>query len=210
MAEIRASTVASSLPAGYDTVMIQRLRMLLAAGLLGCASTTRQTDPYAFSQEALQATERHKGSLAPGSDREREAVERFKGLFADFTPEGVRAKARATYAQDAYFHDTLRSIRGVDQIETYLAHSAEAVESCKVEPLDVVSKDGEYYFRWAMHMRLKKLQKGKTLSSTGISHVRFDKDGKVVFHQDYWDAASYFFEKVPIVGGGIRFIKRRL
>lgn len=190
--------------------MIQRLRMFLAAGLLGCASAAKQTDPYAFNREALKATERHKGSLAPGGPEEREAVARFQGFFAAFTPESVREKTRATYAEDVYFHDTLRGIRGVGELETYLLHSAEAVESCEVEPLDVVSKDGEYYFRWAMHMRLKKLKKGRTLSSTGVSHVRFDKDGKVAFQQDFWDAASYFFEKVPVLGGGIRFIKKRL
>ena len=72
------------------------------------------------------------------------------------------------------------------------------------------SGDGLYYFRWVMDMRLKKVARGKTLRSPGISVVRFDAQGRVLIHQDYWDSSTGFFEHVPVVGWGSRAIKARL
>jgi hypothetical protein len=37
----------------------------------------------------------------------------------------------------------------------------------------------------------------------------FNQDGKVVIHRDYWDAAEELYEKLPVVGGLMRWLKRR-
>lgn len=179
--------------------------------LSACTSPQEMTDPFTFNQTALEQTDPHqRGHLAADSQEEQQAIKRFKDFFAVFSEENVRTKARAVYAQDVYFNDTLKSIQGIDALETYFLHSAQETESTTVEYLDVLSKEGEYYFRWKMHIRFKKLQKGVLQSSIGMSHIRFNPQGQVIFHQDYWDAASSFFEKIPLLGSGIRMIKRRL
>lgn len=43
-----------------------------------------------------------------------------------------------------------------------------------------------------------------------MTHVRFDDQGKIVFHQDYWDAGSVVYERVPVVGWFVRKIKARV
>ena len=35
-------------------------------------------------------------------------------------------------------------------------------------------------------------------------------DGRVAYHRDYWDAAEEVYEKIPLLGGLLRWIKRRL
>jgi hypothetical protein len=42
-----------------------------------------------------------------------------------------------------------------------------------------------------------------------MTHLRFDRDGRVIYHQDYWDSGSALFEKIPVLGGGIRAVKKR-
>ena len=42
-----------------------------------------------------------------------------------------------------------------------------------------------------------------------MTHVRFDENGKVVFHQDYWDGGTVY-ERVPVVGWLIGEIKERI
>ena len=42
------------------------------------------------------------------------------------------------------------------------------------------------------------------------SHLRFAADGRIAYHRDYWDAAEEVYEKVPLLGGLLRRIKRRL
>jgi hypothetical protein len=43
-----------------------------------------------------------------------------------------------------------------------------------------------------------------------MSHVRFNKEGQVIMHQDYWDSGLNIYGQIPIVGGLIETIRRRL
>ncbi len=150
------------------------------------------------------------GYLRPGSAEEQKALSRFSLFFSALTPDNVRGLLREAYAPDVYFNDTLKEINGTDALEPYLLRSAEAVESCTVKILDVASNRGEYYVRWAMQIRFKKFRKGETQTSIGMTHLRFNSEGKVIFHQDYWDASANLFEKIPVLGGAIRMIKKRI
>jgi hypothetical protein len=148
--------------------------------------------------------------LEAGSEKERLAIERFEGLLGDFKAPDFVPRIRQVYAEDVYFNDTLRTIRRVEELEAYLADSADAVEVGTVEFLDRAVANGNYYFRWEMSLRFKKLRRGVLTQSLGVSHIRFDAEGRVALHQDFWDSASGLFEHVPVVGGLIRTIKRRL
>ena len=182
----------------------------VAAVLAGCASVN-EPGPSAAYRAAYEATDYKKaGGLAPGGAEEKKAVERFKDFFGNLSEQNVRAKVRDVYAADVYFNDTLKEISGVDALEAYLLRTAENVESCTVDIQDVASHGGDYYFRWTMYIKFKKFKKGQVQPSIGMTHIRFNKEGRISFHQDYWDAASNLFEKVPLVGGLIRSIKKRL
>jgi hypothetical protein len=148
-------------------------------------------------------------TVAPGSTEEKEGIERFKGLFSDLSAENVRSKIRDVYAEDVYFNDTLKEIRGIAALEQYLVESADAVESCSASVGDVAVNNGNYYFRWTMDIRFKRFKKGRLTHSIGMSHIRFNKDGKIRLHQDYWDSAAGLFQHLPLVGYLIRKIKER-
>jgi limonene-1,2-epoxide hydrolase len=163
----------------------------------------------------LSVLERRKQALPRaferGSPAEREALERFATFFADFSPDKVERLVDLTYAEDIWFNDTLKTIEGRENLRHYLRHSAEAVAACAVRILDTVANDGgDYYLRWAMTIRFKRFRRGIDTHSIGISHLRFDRAGRVHLQQDYWDAASALFEHVPLLGAGIRAIKRRV
>jgi hypothetical protein len=40
-------------------------------------------------------------------------------------------------------------------------------------------------------------------------HLRFAPDGRIAMHRDYWDAAEELYEKLPLLGGLMRWLKRR-
>lgn len=148
--------------------------------------------------------------VVPGSPEEVAGIERFKDFFSDFSAEGIRSKVRSVYAEDVYFNDTLKEIRGIQSLEPYLIESAAAVESCTVDIEDLAVNNGNYYFRWSMDIRFKNIKKGQLTRSIGISHIRFNKEGKICLHQDFWDSASGLFQHIPFVGYLIRKIKARL
>lgn len=157
------------------------------------------------------ARRRHPATLAEGSPQEREALERFAGFFSSFAPDRVDRLLATTYAEDVWFDDTLKTLSGRDALAHYLRDSAEAVEDCRVELLERTrTAQGEYLLRWRMKIRFKRLRRGVDTWSVGLSHLRFDAEGRVVYQQDYWNAADGLFQHVPLLGALIRAVKRRL
>ncbi|MCK7595379.1 nuclear transport factor 2 family protein [Pseudomarimonas salicorniae] len=153
----------------------------------------------------------HPDVPAPGSDAEREALERFATFFSSFTPDRVERLVPQTYADAVYFNDTLKSVRGRAPLILYLSESAEAVEDCRVEIVSSTPvQPGEFIVRWKMMIRFKRFRRGVETWTIGASHLRFDAEGRVIYHQDYWNAADGLFQHIPVLGWMIRAIKRRL
>lgn len=146
-----------------------------------------------------------------GSAAETAALANFGRFFSDFSPAKVDKLVDLTYANDVWFNDTLKTIEGRDALRKYLRHSAEAVESCRVEILDTLSNaTSDYFVRWTMFIRFKRFKPKEETQTIGMSHLRFNRDGLAVLHQDYWDATAGIFEHVPVLGAAIRAIKRRV
>lgn len=148
--------------------------------------------------------------LAAGGAEERRAVQRFESLLSDFKAAGFRDRVREVYAEDVFFNDTLKTVRGLEELEEYLASSADAVDQCTVDFLDHLAAGGNHYFRWAMTIRFKRFASGEETRSIGMSHIRFDAEGRVVLHQDFWDSSAGLFEHVPGLGFLLRRAKSRL
>lgn len=147
----------------------------------------------------------------PGSETERAALQRFTEFFSSFAPDRISRLLPQTYAEDIWFNDTLKTLRGRDALAHYLAEAAAAVEECRVQVLDIARMPtGDYAIRWKMMIRFKKLRRGVDTWTVGMSHLRFDAAGMVVYQQDYWNAADGLYEHVPVLGTLIRAIKRRL
>jgi hypothetical protein len=61
---------------------------------------------------------------------------------------------------------------------------------------------------WDFIFRFKRF--GRELQTIrGGSHVELDAQGRITLHRDYWDAAEELYEKLPLVGGLMRWLKRR-
>lgn len=149
-------------------------------------------------------------TLARGSAAEREAIERFQALLGNFKGPRFRERVREVYAEEVWFNDSLKTVRGVDELERYLGRSADALDSGTVEFLGLTAENGDYFFRWRMSLAFAKLDRGTIHESVGMSHVRFDREGRVVLHQDFWDSTNGLFEHVPALGWLLRKVKRGL
>ena len=43
----------------------------------------------------------------------------------------------------------------------------------------------------------------------GATHLVFTPQGQISLHRDYWDAAEELYEKLPVVGSLMRWLKKR-
>jgi hypothetical protein len=162
-------------------------------------------------QAALAATADRTARCAPaGADETALAADAFRQLFAEFTPTAVPPAVTAAYAEDVWFNDTLKTIEGRAGLVEYLTHSASLCDDFGVDVHEARGSDGDFFVRWTMRIKFKKFRRGVWQESIGISHLRFDADGRIILHQDYWDAAGGLFEMVPVLGWAIRKIKQRV
>lgn len=148
---------------------------------------------------------------AANSADEAAAIENFKEFFSSFAADRIDKLLSTTYASDIYFNDTLKTIRGINDLAHYLKESADAVQDCRVEVLEVTrTTNNDHYFRWKMMIRFKRFKKGQDTWTVGMSHLRFNADGLVVYHQDYWNATDGIFRHIPVLGTMINAVIRRL
>ena len=187
------------------------LAILLIGGvfLMGCRKH-KDTTLSSEYLEALEKTHKLTERTAVDPDKVIKAVENFKSLFRNLNLESITTYAQQAYAKDLYFNDTIKEITQRDSLIEYLKHSIEPLESCYIEFYDDTFKVGEVYLRWKMTLRFKKFKKGTYHESIGMTHIRINEEGEIVFHQDYWDTATGVFEHLPILGGIVKKIKSRL
>ena len=184
----------------------------VAAGCAaGCASAPK-SNPLAFTEQALLMTDLVKANaFEKGSAAERAAIQQFKTFNSDYSAANITNNLKKVYADGVYFRDPFKEIHSEPELEDYLLRTSKAVAEFSMDWRDVAEHDGDYYFRWIMSVKLKRDGKNQPPNlTTGISHVRFGPDGTVIFHQDYFDAGAFLYEKIPVLGSEIRFIKKRI
>lgn len=180
---------------------------LLSVVFLGGCSTPINDQAIDDFNEAAAAVV----SSGASPDAAERGLENWKALLSNLTVENIRGKAARVYAERTFFNDTLKTLRTSAEIEEYLLETAEMLESGAVEFRDTVrAEDGSYYVRWEMVYRGRKLGGGEPIRTIGMSQLRFDEGGRVILHQDFWDASRGIFEHLPVIGTQVRWVKRRL
>lgn len=174
--------------------------------LTGCTSKPIAIDP-AENRNALERAERIP-SMEPGSEIERAALLRFDEFYAEYSTESIQRGLRKLYADDAWFGDPFHIVEGIDAIEHYFIVMAEPVESCTFTVDSMQRSGSDYFSRWTMVLE-SKAAKGKPIEAIGMSHVRFNADGKIIFQQDYWDTST-MLDRLPVVGYWTRLVKNRI
>lgn len=184
------------------------LLALLAVQLAACGRPPASLPELNASYEqALVRTAPLAASLAPGSPEEQAALGRLQSYFAALTPEAVDQRTREVYAPSAYLNDTLVSIEGADRIRAYFARTLERASPLRVEFLDHARVGSDYYIRWRMTVQAEGFNAGEPVVTYGVTQFRFDGQGRVLIHKDFWDAATGFYEHLPVLGGVLRAIR---
>lgn len=181
--------------------------VVLAAGLLGCASSRPQGGPEARSAALAAAESGRLGAGGVDGEALRGAVDGFLGALRSYSPEAMRSSAGSLYAPDAYFNDQIKELRGAAAIQEYLVRSAEALVDPSIRDEQVLIDDGHVVVRWSMSFRTKRDADRPPAVARGVSHLIFDRQGKVAFHEDFWDVTTSVWERIPVAGTIIRRVK---
>lgn len=134
-------------------------------------------------------------------------VARLVALFEAFTP-GDLARLAEVYASDASFKDPFNEVHGVAAVQRVYAHMFEALDEPHFVVHDVVAQGDECFLTWDFLFRFKRGDRS-VQTVRGASHLRLDGSGRIRIHRDYWDAAEELYEKLPLLGAFMRWLKKR-
>lgn len=114
------------------------------------------------------------------------------------------------YAADAWFKDPFNEVRGVAAIARIFRHMFAQLDAPRFVIGETIADGHGAMLVWEFHFRGRGVGLRGAQRIRGVSHLRFDADGKVDYHRDYWDAAEELYFRLPLLGGVLRALQRRL
>lgn len=137
-----------------------------------------------------------------------DAVTRIVTFFEALSPADL-ARIGDFYADGARFKDPFNDVQGVAAIEGIFGHMFKALEQPRFVVTGRVVQGSQCFLTWDFLFAFKNFHTGVTQTVRGASHLVLDDAGRITLHRDYWDAAEELYEKLPVVGGLMRWLKRR-
>lgn len=139
-----------------------------------------------------------------------EFLQRFARDFAGLDASNLD-RLGLLYADDIHFSDPLHDVHGLTELRRYFEQLYANVSQLDFDfsGFDQV-QDGQGYLRWTMRYRHPRLQGGAPITLQGCSLLLWNAEGKVVRHQDFFDAGALLYEHIPLLGCVIRWLRRRL
>jgi hypothetical protein len=174
---------------------------------------SRSISPTEMSRTYIQALESTEGVAVHLDEPVRkEALARIYALFSNMSVEKVRALTGSVYAPGAYLNDSLKVVVGAGEIESYLATSVAGAREVHFDFSDVAVsiESPDYYLRWQMTLEKRALNRGIPIRIPGVTHFRFDARGRVLVQRDFWNTGSGFYERLPVLGWVIRWVRGRI
>jgi steroid delta-isomerase len=136
------------------------------------------------------------------------AADRIVALFEGMTPDHVRA-LDAYYTIDAWFKDHFNEVRGLPAVQRIYAHMFEALEAPRFTVTSRIQQGSEVFLAWDFRFGFRNFRRRQEQLVRGGSHLTLAPDGRIASHRDYWDAAEEVYEKLPVLGSLMRWLKRR-
>ena len=144
-------------------------------------------------------------SVGAGLPANPSPARRLADFYETLTPSSLTALDQL-YAANARFKDPFNEVTGTAAIRRIFEHMFATTEAPRFVVTEHIEQGEQAMLGWEFRFVLR----GRALTVRGVTHLRFDADGRVTLHRDYWDAAEELYEKLPLLGGVMRLIRRRL
>lgn len=135
-----------------------------------------------------------------------EALNKLIAYFENLTLSDVD-KLSEHYSAEARFKDPFNEVTGLDAIASVFTHMFSTLH----EPRFIITKrivqGDECFLIWDFLFRFKRFNSESLQTVRGCTHIIFSPNGLVQLHRDYWDAAEELYEKIPLIGKLMRWLK---
>lgn len=133
-------------------------------------------------------------------------LERAILFFETISPERL-ADIPSIYSAQARFRDPFNDLQGQEAIAAVFSHMFEQLQDPRFAVREAFGDAGQGFVTWDFEFAARG---GRLRRIHGSTHFRFDADGRIDLHRDYWDAAGELYETLPLLGAVLRWLRRRL
>lgn len=135
-------------------------------------------------------------------------VDGIVNFFETLTPEQVE-RLGGWYTADAQFKDPFKAVQGLVAVQQVYRHMYVSLEAPHFIVTNRIVDGNQCFLTWEFKFSFKNFHKGVQQTVVGGSHLVLADDGRIQLHRDYWDAAEELYEKLPVVGSLMRWLKQR-
>ncbi len=132
----------------------------------------------------------------------------IKTFFETLNKDTTLLAFAKIYARDVYFKDPFNQTHGVPAVYEIFQEMYAKLDTPRFEILECISEGKVCYVKWRFIFCFK--GKSEEQGFEGVSRLTIDAEDKIVSHIDYWDAAEQVYEKIPLIGSILRFLKRKI
>lgn len=127
--------------------------------------------------------------------------------FEEMTPASLQQLGQV-YSEQARFKDPFNAVQGTAAIHTVFAHMFNTLDRPRFVMRDVVLQGPRLVLTWDFLFCMRRFDRSEQCVH-GASFLLLAEDGRITSHRDYWDVAEELYEKLPLLGGLMRWLKRR-
>ena len=135
-------------------------------------------------------------------------IERF---FSEMTPAHL-ARLGEVYSADAWFKDPFNEVQGLDAVRGIFQHMYDSLNQPRFIVTTRVVQGRQCFLTWDFVFGLR--GQSTEITVRGASHLWLapgtDGRWRISRHRDYWDVAEELYEKLPLLGALMRWLKRRV
>jgi hypothetical protein len=132
-------------------------------------------------------------------------VEGIKKWFEDLNINSL-AEINIFYSDDVYFKDPFNEFNGIIKLKLIFSHMFENLEKPRFEFVEVIESDEGAFLSWNFLFNIK----GKEMSIHGGTLLKWNSDGKISYHRDYWDVGEELLLKIPIIKNIYNILRKKL
>jgi len=167
---------------------------------------TRPAAPKPFAADYQRALDAHPGDQAAIDA----GLKNFEAVYGNLTDPDIGKRVADLYADPMYFNDSLKTFESRQRLIDYMKATADMLEDSSVEIEQVLRDGNDVFVRWRMEFSSSALGREIKSESIGMTHLRFDENGKIVLHQDFWDSAAGLYRHLPVVGYALKKIDQNM
>ena len=138
----------------------------------------------------------------------RQKFAQIADYFETLTPESV-VHIQNLYAPTARFKDPFNDVKGIAEIERIFQHMYVSLQQPRFVIVEQIVDGSQAFLTWEFRFKFRRFDTHTEQVVLGTTHLVLDEQGLISLHRDYWDAAEELYEKLPVVGLVMRWLKRQ-